>query len=138
MHLKSFHENCRRFSNPLPEAWPQKTTISMDFRPLFGPNLDPKWLHFWLVFGSIFGPPSGGHFERKHKENQRFSLFWSSKKAYFWSTFVSILAPFLAPFWTPFRAPFGPGPNLSFCIVSRPARPSFGAGAKDFLQTPAV
>ena len=84
----------------------RKATISMDFDPFltqlcthFGLVLAPFWLHF--------GPPSGGHFERKHKENQRFSLFWSSKKAYFWSSFWlhfgsifgSILDPFSGALW---------------------------------------
>ena len=102
----------------------------------------PKWNPFGILFRtsfilgvlahfcSISGPPSGGHFQRKHKENQRFPLFWSSKKAYFWISFGSILTPFLAPFWNPFRTPFGPRPNPPFGIVFRPARPSLGAEAR--------
>ena len=55
----------------------------MDFRSLFDPNLASFWARFWLHFGSIFGPPSGGHFERKHKEIKGFLAFPGAPNVYF-------------------------------------------------------
>ena len=59
----------------------------------FSTNFDliliPFWTRFGLHFGSIFGTPSGGHFERKDKETQRFCIVWGAKKAYFRSSFLA-------------------------------------------------
>ena len=112
MHLKDFHGIFQKLPNPLPEPWSQKTTIPMDFGPLLDPILPPFWSRFGLIFGSIFGPPPGGHFERKHKENQRFSLFGTSEKAYFWSSFW-------LHFWLHFGSFFAPFPG-ALCALPKP------------------
>ena len=99
----------------------------MDFRPLFGPNLDPKWLHFWLVLAPFLAPLRGAILSENTRKTNVFHCFGAPKRLTFGAPFGLNSGSILAPIWSPFGAPFGPGPNLSFGIVFRPARPSLGA-----------
>ena len=80
----------------------------------FGLILGSDLAQFWLHFGSIVGPPSGGRFERKTMNSNGFGAFRPPKKAQFWGRFRrsfwlscgSIFAPFGGPFWEAGRPPF--------------------------------
>ena len=48
---------------------------------------------------------------RKHKENQRFSLFWTSEKAYFWIPFWLHFGHNFGSIFAPFPDAFGAWPK---------------------------
>ncbi len=116
----------------------------MDFGTVLG-RFGPK---FWLILGPVLGsiwptfwakngPPSGGRFERKHKEFKGFWSFSAPKKG-------SVLGPFwgpnLAQFWLHFWSHFGPfagallgRPEPPICLVFGPAWPAPEAKKKEVL-----
>ena len=101
------------------------------FATHFGPRIDPIFgsfrASFWSNFGSIFGSPSGGHLERKHKEIKGVWSFSAPRKGLFlepfWShtrlTFWYLFGSFLGQFWGLL------GPDSIYRILASPQKKRF-------------